>query len=129
MHDNYNYDTKIIEFIYSKNYEHVFLNLVTAKWSWILIIRYWDSIIINVGCHRHKMSLNVPLQLLFFSLGANNLRILSKVFIDINYPVKQYHIFSSFSDHTLFSVFTFLSKFWWVVTEQQLEATWSVVVY
>lgn len=31
MHDNYNYDTKIIEFIYSKNYEHVFLSLVTAK--------------------------------------------------------------------------------------------------
>lgn len=31
MYDNYNYDTKIIEFIYSKNYEYVFLNLVIVK--------------------------------------------------------------------------------------------------
>lgn len=31
MYDNYNYDIKIIEFIYSKNYEYVFLNLVIVK--------------------------------------------------------------------------------------------------
>lgn len=31
MYDNYKYDIKIIEFIYSKNYEYVFLNLVIVK--------------------------------------------------------------------------------------------------
>lgn len=58
------------------------------------MILNFDNVILEfhftkIGCHRHKIPLYIPLQLLFFSLGANNLRILSKVFIDINYQVKQ----------------------------------------